>query len=59
VITITQINEGNAKPAIILDGTESKDKYVHLVDDKLQHQAEVTLLTIKGQLLQVHDSTQL
>ena len=47
VITVNQINEGKAGSTIILDGTESMEKYILLVDDKLEHQAEVKLYSGK------------
>jgi cellobiose phosphorylase len=42
-IVVTQLYEGNTKLTIILDGTESKDKFIRLVDDRQEHAAEVKL----------------
>jgi cellobiose phosphorylase len=42
-ITVTQLYEGNTKLTIILDGTESNDKFIRLVDDRQEHAAEVKL----------------
>jgi len=40
-IEVTQLNEGTTKPTIILDGTESKDKFIRLVNDRNEHSAQV------------------
>ena len=40
-IEVTQLHEGNTKLTIILDGTESKDKFIRLVDDRQEHSAQV------------------
>jgi len=43
-ITLTQLREGNNKLITILDGAESQDKYIRLVDDHIEHQVEVKLI---------------
>ena len=43
MIVVTQLYEVDTKLTIILDGTESKDKYIHLVDDRREHSAQVKL----------------
>jgi len=42
-IVVTQLYEVDTKLTIILDGTESKDKFIHLVDDRQDHSAQVKL----------------
>jgi cyclic beta-1,2-glucan synthetase len=42
-ITFSQLHEDHAKLSIIVDGTECQDKYIHLVDDHLEHLAEVRI----------------
>ena len=46
-ITLTQVNEGNMKLKIILDGAESQNKFIRLVDDRREHLAEVELISSK------------
>jgi len=41
-ITISQIHEGN-KNQIIIDGTELQGKFIPLVDDRKEHEAEVKI----------------
>jgi len=42
-IVVTQLFEADTKLTIILDGTESRDKFIHLVDDHREHSAQVKL----------------
>ena len=42
-ITLTQLQEDKNNMIIILDGTECQDKFIRLVDDHIEHQAEVKL----------------
>jgi cellobiose phosphorylase len=41
-ITISQIHEGNRKQ-IIIDGLESQETFIHLIDDRQEHQAQVKI----------------
>ena len=40
-IAFTQLNENNNNLIIILDGVECPDKFIRLVDDHIEHLAEV------------------
>jgi cellobiose phosphorylase len=42
-ITITQVKDVSAKMTIVLDGSESREKYIRLVDDRREHNAEIKL----------------
>src|SRR5664280_1958013 len=42
-ITITQLHEGKDELIIMLDGAECPDKFIRLVDDHIEHLAEVKL----------------
>jgi cellobiose phosphorylase len=42
-ITITQIKADNAKMTIVLDGSESREKFIGLADDHREHLAEIKL----------------
>jgi cellobiose phosphorylase len=42
-ITLTQLHEGKSELIIMLDGVECPDKFISLVDDHIDHQAEVKL----------------
>jgi cellobiose phosphorylase len=42
-ITITQLHEGKDELIIMLDGAECPDKFILLVDDRIEHLAEVKL----------------
>jgi cyclic beta-1,2-glucan synthetase len=41
--TITQVKQDSAKMTIVVDGLESREKYIALVDDRHEHNAEITL----------------
>jgi cellobiose phosphorylase len=41
LITFTQVDEGSTKLIIILDGAESQNQFIRLVDDRKLHQAEI------------------
>ena len=45
-IIITQIHEGNTTQKIILDGAVCQHKFIPMVDDRLEHQAEVKVYTV-------------
>jgi cyclic beta-1,2-glucan synthetase len=40
-ITLTQLHKGSIKFKLIVDGAESKDKFIQLVNDSREHIAEV------------------
>jgi len=42
-IMVNQRHEGNAKFTLIVDGIEYQQKYIRLIDDHQEHQAEVSL----------------
>ena len=42
-ITLTQLHEGKSELIIMLDGVECPHKFISLVDDHIDHQAEVKL----------------
>jgi cellobiose phosphorylase len=42
-ITLTQLQEDKNNMILIIDGVESQDKFIRLVDDHIEHQAEVRL----------------
>jgi cyclic beta-1,2-glucan synthetase len=47
-IAFIQQHEGNAKMIIMLDGVECKDRFILLVDDHQEHEAEVILYIKQG-----------
>jgi cellobiose phosphorylase len=42
-ITVTQLHEGNMELTIQIDGFESQDKFIHLIDDHMEHLVEVKI----------------
>jgi cyclic beta-1,2-glucan synthetase len=40
-ITVTQLHDSDTKLAIMVDGTECKDKFIRLVDDHQEHLAAI------------------
>jgi cyclic beta-1,2-glucan synthetase len=42
-ITVTQLHQDNMKLTILLDGTECKNEFISLVDDRKEHMVEVNL----------------
>ena len=50
-ITITQVKEGSANMTIILDGSDSGEKFIHLVDDRRDHLAEINFIGRISELL--------
>jgi cellobiose phosphorylase len=42
-ITLTQLPEDKNNLLIMLDGVECPDKFIRMVDDHIEHQAEVKL----------------
>jgi cellobiose phosphorylase len=47
-ITVTQLQEGNLKQTIQLDGVVLKEKFIPLVDDHREHTAEVLANSLTG-----------
>jgi cellobiose phosphorylase len=43
-ITVTQLFEGYTKLSIAVDEVEHQDKFIHLVNDRKEHYAEVKIL---------------
>jgi len=42
-LTVNQLHEGRAKQTIIVDGNETNETFIRLVDDRQEHQVEVKL----------------
>jgi cyclic beta-1,2-glucan synthetase len=49
-IIFYQTEESNTKPAIIIDGVESQERFIRLVDDRQEHHVEVHL-SVKSYIL--------
>ena len=47
-ITLTLTSEDIKQPVIIVDGVESRDKFIRLVDDRRDHLVEVKLFRLRG-----------
>jgi len=44
-IRVTQSSQEDTRQSIIVDGVESESKYISLVDDRLEHIAEVNIIS--------------
>ena len=42
-ITVNQLDEGRGNLTLTVDGVESKDNYIHLVDDRTEHEVELKI----------------